>query len=465
MFSTFRRAPLSRCVLAVAILVCLLGVPALTCAQDTSLFRIFLLEGPPLVSYGEFARVGDRVVFSVPLDSKSDAPVLQMVSIPAATVDWARTEEYAHAVRAKRYADTRGEEDFTLLASRVTQALNDINLTPDPKRRVAMAEEARRNLAAWPAANYGYRAGDVMQLVTLLDEVIGEMRVAAGQRSFDLSFVATTRGPTEPTIVLLPTPDDFAEMESAYRAASVADPAERIAVLRALSDRLPARPGPRDERTEALRARVRSMLDAELRIERAYIDLARSSLRDADQRASRGDVRGLQQIIARALSADDRLGRSRSGEMSALLAALDLRMNDAHRVRLAMEATAKRVEVFKVYARASREPRERLDELMRHAREIRDRKGPGPRALHQMEIGATIAIHQFRVIDVPPELQGAHGLFITALQLTQQAATLRRDALSSKNTKLAWDASSAAAGAVMLAERAAEELRALIESR
>jgi hypothetical protein len=48
------------------------------------------------------------------------------------------------------------------------------------------------------------------------------------------------------------------------------------------------------------------------------------------------------------------------------------------------------------------------------------------------------------------------------LQLTRQAAALRRDAISSKNTTLAWDASSAAAGALMLAERAADELERLI---
>ena len=47
----------------------------------------------------------------------------------------------------------------------------------------------------------------------------------------------------------------------------------------------------------------------------------------------------------------------------------------------------------------------------------------------------------------------------------EAAATVRQDAISSKNTTLAWDASSAAAGALMLAERAADELERLISAK
>jgi hypothetical protein len=148
--------------------------------------------------------------------------------------------------------------------------------------------------------------------------------------------------------------------------------------------------------------------------------------------------------------------------MSALLAALDLRLDEAHRVRVAREAWAKRVEVFKAYRRATDEPRDRMNDLSSALRDIRDHKDVGGRSLHRVEISATMAIHQLRPIDVPAELQGTHGLLVTALQLARQAAVLRRDAVSSKNTKLAWDASSAAAGALMLAERAADELTRLI---
>ena len=35
-------------------------------ADTATLFRVFLNNGTAVVSYGEYARVGDRVVFSMP---------------------------------------------------------------------------------------------------------------------------------------------------------------------------------------------------------------------------------------------------------------------------------------------------------------------------------------------------------------------------------------------------------------
>src|SRR5262249_11876434 len=50
-------------------------------ADDAAFLRVFLKDGTTLVSYGEFARVGDRVVFSMPLGGPQDNPELQPVNI------------------------------------------------------------------------------------------------------------------------------------------------------------------------------------------------------------------------------------------------------------------------------------------------------------------------------------------------------------------------------------------------
>ncbi|MBW8713457.1 MAG: hypothetical protein JF632_05160, partial [Acidobacteria bacterium] len=130
-------------------------------AADSILYRLFLQDGTSIISYGEFARVAGRVVLSIPLGDSAQSPTLQLISIPEASVDWQRTDRYSQAVRAKRYGETRGESDFAMLSARVTEALNQIALTPDPARRLAMAVEARGNLARWPLENFGYRATDV----------------------------------------------------------------------------------------------------------------------------------------------------------------------------------------------------------------------------------------------------------------------------------------------------------------
>src|SRR4029079_12787130 len=116
-----------------------------------------LIDGSTLVSYGEFARVADRVVLAVPLGDVAQSPALQLVSIAESTVDWETPDEYSNAVRAQRYGETRGETDYAMLTARLTEALNEIALTPDPRRGLSMAREARANVARWPSENFGYR--------------------------------------------------------------------------------------------------------------------------------------------------------------------------------------------------------------------------------------------------------------------------------------------------------------------
>jgi hypothetical protein len=426
---------------------------------NAPLFRIFLTDGTSLVSFGEFARVADRVVFSVPLGEGPD-PQLHLVSIPEATVNWQRTDEYAAAVRAKRYAETRGEQDFAALTGRVTAALNDIALTPDPKRRVAMAQEARRHLAAWPAANHGYRAADIAQLVSMLDDVVAEMRIAAGVTEFDLSLVATSVPPALPP--LMPAPNVRGSLEAAYRAAMMAiDPGERIALLRTLTEQLGHAPGSATW-APALRARAASELAAEMRVEGAYNELVQKSLRRAAERGARADVRGLQQLIAEALAADDRLGRKRSGQMTGLLASLDLRLEEARRVRLSRDARAARVEEFMDYRIATRQPRRRISGLRDWLGHIRDLSGPHPSSLQKLDDHAVAALREFAAVAVPQDLQPVQQLFVASAHMVRQAASLRRDAISTNTLKLAWDASSAAAGAVMLWQRAEDELKRIV---
>ncbi len=72
------------------------------------LLRVFLADGSVIVSYGEYARVGERVVFSMPLGGEPETPGLQLVNLPASVVDWDRTARYADSARAAHYARYSG---------------------------------------------------------------------------------------------------------------------------------------------------------------------------------------------------------------------------------------------------------------------------------------------------------------------------------------------------------------------
>jgi hypothetical protein len=444
-----RRVDLAAAALAIA-LAC--ASPA---AAESVLYRLFLIDGTALVSYGEFSRVADRVVFSLPLGQAAESPDLQLVSIPESSVDWERTDQYSNAVRAQRYGETRGEEDFALLGGRVTEALNLIALTRDPARRLAMALEARGNLARWPAQNFGYRASDVAVLTGMLDEVISELRLAAGQSSFDVSLTAIT---VSPSVELLPAPDSRGLLEQAFAASAVTpEPAERVSLLRAVTEAL-REPATRGGWEAALHARAATELATELRIDRSYRELSASSIASAAPRAGRGDVAGVQAVLQSVLKADDRLGRRRPQETAALLGLLDLRLDEARRVRLARDASIVRAQTFAAYRAAIRSPIGELRASTRSLENIRELAGPSPRSLPRLDQRLVMARQRLSAITPPAGLDVAHSLFGAAFQMARRAVTTRQNAVSSKDMKLAWDAASAAAGALMLLDRAAEEL-------
>ena len=221
-----------RCVWAFA-----LTTPA--AASDVILYRVFLLDGTTAVSYGEFARTARTVVFSMPLGGLDDRRrrSCSWSACRNRSVDWPRTEAYAEAARARRFVDTRGEAEFSRLSDAVAGTLNQIAFTEDPARRLAMADRARRMLADWPARNYGYRAADVAQLAALLDEVVSELRVAAGQSRFDLSLVASPAPP--PSVPLLPPPTLRDSVEQAFVLARVlAGRGAAPSLLRGITDAL-----------------------------------------------------------------------------------------------------------------------------------------------------------------------------------------------------------------------------------
>ena len=442
-----------RAILAAAVV---LLIHAEVFAADVVLYRIFLNDGSTLVSYGEFARVADRVVFSMPIGSiEAQNPDLQLVSVADGSVDWAKTEQYADAVRARRYADTRGEDEFMRLSRDVARVLNDVALTPDPKRRLVIAEHARKVLSEWPTKNFGYRAKDVAQLSTLLDEVVSELRVAAGEQRLDLSLAVDTSPP--PTIDLLAAPTFRETIEQAFTVARLTpESTERVSLLNSVVSAL--EPLQAESWAAALRARASADLNLELKTERAYADLVARTMALADQRTRAADVKGIERLVRNVLQADDRLGRRRPQATGALLATLDARLADARKLRLEHDAFTARLHVIQAYQRNVRKAVEHFREAIAGLEEIKALAGPSPKVLADLSRGASRGIAVLTGLKAPADVYTAHGLLAGALQMAAQAAAMRQKAVQATSMDLAWQASSAAAGALMMFERATAEL-------
>jgi hypothetical protein len=211
----------------------------------------------------------------------------------------------------------------------------------------------------------------------------------------------------------------------------------------------------------ALRNRVTSELAVEARTDKAYAELSARILASAEQRAKQGDVRSIEVLVKEVLAADDKLGRRRPQATGALLATLDARLDSARRFRLARDAWATRVEVLRAYQRRVSFAIDQLRRAVKPLEDIRRLAGPSARTLARLASRMTSSGRQLALVKAPAELDPIHGMLTSAVQMAERAASTRQNAIRANDMKAAWDASSAAAGALLLYERAREELRRL----
>ncbi len=428
---------------------------------DATLFRVFLRDGSTIVSYGEYARVADRVIVTLPIGDTGSTPDLQMLSIPADTVDWEKTDAYADSARAARYAATLGPNDFALLNNGVSIALSEIAATPDASRKMAMATEARQNVMRWASEHFGYRAQDVARLATLFDEVIVETRRANGEPNAEMSLVANLAAPPDAPLMPQPTAQDTVEL--ALRAVTLApDAAERTSLLTAIQHTL-AGAGANADWAVPLRTRVSAALDVEHRTDQAYATLTNDTLRSADRAAASGDVTGVERVVRTLMKKDDRLGQRRPQQIAAVLATLDVKLDAARQERLARDHRAARAGVLARYRRAIAEPLAILQREKPAIDEIRRLAGPSRTRLAELTKSITSAERLLGTVEVPEEVAPAHSLLKNAVQLAARAAAGRQQAILTRSMQTAQDASSAAAGAIMLFDRASEDLKHLLQ--
>lgn len=453
-------------------LVCLLAVgvgtahvsaqdaQARDAAETAPLFRVFLKDGSSLISFGELARVDDRVVFSMPTSSSLDAPQLQLINIAADTVDWERTVDYAETIRAKRYLSTRAEADYAALSNEIAQVLNEVGETPDLARRLAIVERARKRMADWPSQHYDYKRDEIQQTLNTLDEAINSLRAAAGAGAFDLTLVATGTAPPKRPATLLPPPNARESIEQTLRAAALTtSPAEKVSLLtvalNALNTEAPRLPADWVSKT---RAEVTAQINREVEIDRRYQALSQRMLRLATSRARMADVRGVQRVIARIRANDKLLGSKRPDAVASMEAAVEAQLEDARRLQLERDRWALRAPELRTYRFAVASSLDRLNRLTPLLEDIKSLTGSGPDAIASI-LRATEQIRKALAPVTPPdEVREAHGFLTGAVQLAENAATVRREAAITGNMSRAWDASSAAAGALMLAGRAQNEI-------
>jgi hypothetical protein len=413
-----------------------------------------------LTSYGEFARVEDRVVFSMPVGGRPEEPRIQVTSVKAALVDWPRTDRYSASARYQRYAETRGEEDFRILSNEVAVALNDIALSANRQQALTLAEGVRRTVADWPRTHYGYRQNDVREILSVLDQAISSLRAAAGATSFELSLVAMADAPElEP---LASMPNARQQLDEIFYVAAHSRGSEKVALLQS-GLALLSEAGSIISDASALRRTAETQIRQELATDRKYASLSQRVITQAKTYAARAGIADIEKLIARIPKEDGKLGGQRPEMVQALHTAVQSQLFAARRLRLQRDQWLLRQAAYREYQRSVGSSLLLLVKSQGALEAIRMLDGPPPNRLLSLRQQLSGGAERLQRMRTPDYLRSTHELLVGAWRFAENATRARYEAIEKANAAAAWEASSAAAGALMMLGRAQAEIRSLLE--
>jgi hypothetical protein len=416
------------------------------------IFHVFLTDGRALASYGECAVVGDRVIFTLVIGDGSLKTQYQLMSLPAANVDIDRTTKYRDAARASRYAATRGEADYQAITDEVSRALDQLPKIEDRQARLAAAEGAKQKLLDWSRDNYRYRAQDIQTLASLFDDVIAELRVAAGEARVSIDLVAGQPGaPLEP-VRRQPSLRD--SIEQALVAASFADvSSDRDAVLRAAAALAQESPADAD-----LAAAVSRRIDEERARDREYAELRTRSMARAEAALAKGDIGAASDVRSDAARDVEAFDPGRRSEAEGLLRELDELVERTRVHRAAVDRYNQMRPQLLAYERQLRPVLSALDGLTPSFKAIEAMTGPEFSKLEKMIASIGRLGPKMDEVVPPQDLADVHATFVSALNLAREACSRRRLAIATTDRTMGLEASAAAAGATMLVAQARENL-------
>jgi hypothetical protein len=393
----------------------------------------------------------------------SAEPRLHAATLPASAVDWARTDRHAASTRYQWYAETRGEDDFLRLSNDVAAVLNQVLQASDRTQALEVALRARATLAEWPRAHYGYRQRDVQEILAFLDEAISDLRVATGLTSFEVALVADT-----PDVILEPLesmPSVLEQIDQAFRVAELTERSSERMALFQTALLLLDEAGTLIRPVEATRLRrlATSRIREEQKIDKRYGDWSRRIVNAASRGAERARVNDVQRVLDAIPRDDERLGRRRPEVVQAVNASVQSRLEAARQLRLLRDRWEIRVSLYRDYQRGAGAQMLQLVKLQPSLEAIRRLDGPPPEDLVAMQARLGGGAERLDRMRPPMDLESAHSMLISAWRYAESAVKGRYEAARAGNVTTAWEASSAAAGALLLLSRVQQEIRELLE--
>jgi hypothetical protein len=192
----------------------------------------------------------------------------------------------------------------------------------------------------------------------------------------------------------------------------------------------------------------------------AYRALAEEFTRRAQSAYRSGDVAAAEALPPELLKRDQQLGFRRPQEIRHLAEALDIQLDLTRTRRQALDRYAAMRATFAYYERRLRPALSKLDALAGTFASIRDRAALDHATVlraHADVVDLRAAVER---VAPPGELASIHQTLLSALTMAKQACARRSQADTTARNQTSLEASSAAAAALLLAERARADLAA-----
>ena len=339
--------------------------------------------------------------------------------------------------------------------------LSNIAQSTDRPNALAAAERARKMLSEWPRAHYGYRQQDVQEIVRLLDSAISRLKGGSVVAPFQIALVSAPEMSLEP-LATMPRPRQQLE-QLLHIARITSDVSERVALLNSALNLL-ATPGVVTvAETTRLRRTIQDQLQREAAIDKRYDRLSQDVLARATRAAGDAKIRDIERLLERIPKEDARLGGQRPQTVQALSASVQGQLNNARMLRLLRDQWKSRQALFNEYQRSVGLEIVQLVKARAALEAIKKFEGPPPDRLDTLNRVLRGGAARLDRLLVPEYLRATHELVIGAWRFAETAASARVRAVTSGEIAQAWEASSAAAGALMMLSRAQNEMRLLTE--
>jgi len=348
------------------------------------------------------------------------------------------------------------------LTNEVARVLNEIAISSDRPRALALAQRAHDVLVQWPKDHYHYRDSEVREIQSIVDNAIANLR---GQpaASFDLSLVATGADLFPDPAPTLPT--GKGQLTQLLRIADMTSrAADRVALLQSALGVLEDNAASYSSKEAlSLRDTISGRLAHEGDVDRRYGRMSQRLLNEASQAAASARASEVERILARMMTEDQKLGSERPETIQALRASIEAQLDNARRLRLLRDQWIVRQSAYQEYQDRVGNQIAQLVKAQPQLESIRRLDGPSPRRVLTLKNRLTGGADRLERLQVPPELKSAHDLLVGSWRFAENAAAGRFEAVTTGNVTTAWMASSAAAGSMMLLSRAQDEIRSLLE--